>query len=217
MAAKNSVVTAKTAKKEHRLSRNRSMLRIPRAVRVLKNALNSETTTRAAKSPQAPVKHLKMNRLPIYALLLTAALSCGITGSRGNGDDNYFSSFHTFADQRWDYARPLEFTVDTLRDSVVADGVLLLSLRHTSGYEYSNLWLELSYADTDSTVRRDTLNIGLADAEGHWLGHGTGPSRQLTDTIARRFSIHKGETLELRMDTLPNIEQIGIVFLPKTD
>ena len=54
MAAKNSVVTAKTAKKEHRLSRNRSMLRIPRAVRVLKNALNSETTTRGGEKPASP-------------------------------------------------------------------------------------------------------------------------------------------------------------------
>ena len=160
-----------------------------------------------------------MNKLPIYALLLTAAASCGITGSRGNGDDNYFSSFHTFPNQQWDYARPLEFTVDTLRDSIASGGALLLSLRHTSGYEYRNLWLELSYPINDSTLRRDTINIELADAEGHWHGHGTGPSRQLVDTLSQSFSIHQGETLTLRhimrMDTLTNIEQIGIVFLPK--
>lgn len=160
-----------------------------------------------------------MNKLPIYALLLTAAASCGITGSRGNGDDNYFSSFHTFSDQKWIYTHPLEFTVDTLRDSVASDGVLLLSLRHTSGYEYRNLWLELAYPLNDSILCRDTLNIELADDEGRWLGHGTGPSRQLADTVSHAFTLRRGETLTLRhimrMDTLPNIEQIGIVFFPK--
>lgn len=160
-----------------------------------------------------------MNKLPIYALLLTAAASCGITGSRGNGDDNYFSSFHTFSDQKWIYTHPLEFTVDTLRDSVASDGVLLLSLRHTSGYEYRNLWLELAYPLNDSTLCRDTLNIELADDEGRWLGHGTGPSRQLADTVSHAFTLRRGQTLTLRhimrMDTLPNIEQIGIVFFPK--
>ena len=144
--------------------------------------------------------------------------SCGITGSRGNGDDNYFSAFHTFRSQKWDYARPVEFTVDTLRDSVSHGGSLLLAVRHTSGYEYSNLWLELSYPLNDSVTRRDTVNLILADDFGHWRGHGTGPSLQITDTIARDFTISKGMPLTLRhimrVDTLPNIEQVGLVYLP---
>lgn len=159
-----------------------------------------------------------LNRIMMIAAVAALAASCGITGSRGNGVDNYFSAFHTFADCKWDYVEPVDLAVDTLRDSVATGGTLLLALRHTDGYEYSNVWLELSYPDSDTTVHADTLNIVLADAYGRWRGHGTGPSLQVTDTIARDFTIRRGEHLRLRhimrMDTLTNIEQVGIVFLP---
>ncbi len=164
------------------------------------------------------MKKYILNRIMMIAAVAALGASCGITGSRGNGVDNYFSAFHTFGDSKWDYLMPVDLTVDTLRDSVATGGTLLLALRHTNGYEYSNVWLELSYPDTDSSMRADTLNINLADAYGRWRGHGTGPSVQVTDTIARNFTIRRGERLRLRhimrMDTLANIEQVGIVFLP---
>lgn len=155
----------------------------------------------------------------ILAALAAFTASCGITGSRGNGDDNYFSAFETFPRQEWLYAEPVKLRVDTLRDSVAHGGTLLLSLRHTDAYEYSNLWLELSYPASDSTTVTDTVNVILADVYGHWRGHGSGPSIQLTDTIATGFTITRGSTLTLRhimrVDTLANIEQAGLVFLPE--
>lgn len=155
----------------------------------------------------------------VAAVVALAAASCGITGSRGNGDDNYFSAFTSFPDGRWDYAVPSQFRVDTLRDSISRGGTLILSLRHTAAYEFGNIWLELSYPLTDSTAAADTFNIVLADDFGHWLGHGIGPSVQITDTLSTDFSIRRGETVTLRhimrTDTLRNIEQVGIVFLPK--
>lgn len=154
--------------------------------------------------------------LPLAPVLLATA--CGITGSRGNGDDNYFSDFHTFDGQEWAYNRAVEFTVDTLRDSISAGGSLLLSLRHTAAYPYSNIWLELSYPTSDSTTATDTFNIILADDFGHWRGYGNGPSLAITDTLSRNFSIARHSTLRLRhimrQDTLPDIEQIGLVYLP---
>ena len=160
-----------------------------------------------------------VNRLLFAAVLFLSVASCGITGSRGNGDDNYFSSFATFGDNRWLYSEPVEMRVDTLRDSVAHGGTLVLSLRHTDGYEYSNIWLELSYMPDDSTVVADTLNVMLADTYGRWLGHGSGPSLQLTDTVAKDFMLRRGMPLKLRhimrLDTLTNIEQVGIVYLPQ--
>lgn len=161
------------------------------------------------------------NRILIIAAVAALSASCGITGSRGNGDDNYFSAFETFPGQVWEYARPAEFRVDTLRDSVARGGTLLLSLRHTNGYEYSNLWLELSYPVNDSIVRADTFNIILADDFGHWRGHGIGPSLQVTDTLSRDFTLRRGMPMTLRhimrTDSLANIEQAGLVFLPEQD
>ncbi len=155
----------------------------------------------------------------VAAVVAISAASCGITGSRGNGDDNYFSAFTAFPKAEWEYAVPSQFRVDTLRDSISRGGTLILSLRHTAGYEYSNIWLELSYPLTDSTSAADTFNIVLADDFGHWLGRGIGPSVQITDTLSTDFTVRRGETVTLRhimrMDTLRNIEQVGIVFLPK--
>ncbi len=161
----------------------------------------------------------KVHRIALALVAAVLAGACGITGSRGNGDDNYFSAFATFDSQQWEYGRPAVFHVDTLRDSIARGGTLILSLRHTDGYAYSNIWLELAYPDTDSTLRADTFCINLADNYGRWLGHGTGPSRQFTDTLSRDFTLRRGADLRLRhimrTDTLANIEQAGIVYLPK--
>ncbi len=159
-----------------------------------------------------------LRKITVIATVAAAAASCGISGSRGNGDDNYFSAFHAFDEQEWSYAKPVTFAVDTLRDSLARRGTLLLSVRHTTGYEYSNLWLEMSYPLNDSVVKADTFNIILADDFGNWRGAGIGPSLQTTDTLATDFTIRRGEAIKLRhimrVDNLAEIEQVGIVYLP---
>lgn len=159
------------------------------------------------------------HRLSIAFVLAIVAVACGITGSRGNGDDNYFSAFAGFGPDGWLYSEPVTMRVDTLRDSIARHGILLLSLRHADGYEYSNLWLELSYTDEDSAVVADTLNIILADTYGRWNGRGTGPSLQITDTVSENFILRRGMELKLRhimrLDTLTNIERVGLVYIPK--
>lgn len=156
--------------------------------------------------------------IPMLVTALAAGFyACGV-GSRGNGEDNSWSRFAAFDHTEWLYGAPMDFVVEPLRDSVPVVGTLMLYLRHTAGYEYSNIWLELSYPDTDSTLRADTLNVRLADVFGHWRGKGSGASFALTDTIHHRFRITRGDTIRLRhimrIDTLPNIEQVGLVFYP---
>ena len=162
-------------------------------------------------------KSLFINKICALVAISAAVVSCGFTGFRGNGDDNYYSSFSAFENEEWSYYQPIEFFVDTLRDSIATGGTLLLSLRHTNGYEYSNLWIELSYQSED-TIKSDTFNIVLADDYGRWRGSGIGPSLQISDTLYRNFTIRKGMKLHLRHimrpDTLTEIEQIGIVYLP---
>lgn len=129
--------------------------------------------------------------------------------------DNYYSSFMSFPDQEWIYARPVEFTVDTLRDRQ-ADGSLVVAVRHGNDFPYSNIWLEMRYRDIAAREHVDTFNIGLADAFGHWYGRGSGPSVLRTDTVKPHFGIYRGMKIRLRqimrVDTLTNIEQVGIVF-----
>lgn len=163
-------------------------------------------------------KAMKVLRNLSVALAVMLA-ACSIDGHYGNGDDNYFSAFASMPDTRWDYASPLTFAVDTLRDSVARRGDMLLTVRHTHGYEYRNLWLEIDYDVADSLSRPDTVNVILADVYGHWRGHGSGPSLQVVDTLAHGVALRRGQQIRvrhiMRLDTLPGIEQVGITFLPR--
>ncbi|MDE6573772.1 MAG: gliding motility lipoprotein GldH [Muribaculaceae bacterium] len=156
------------------------------------------------------------NKTLVFLAAATLLCACSINGRHGNGDDNFFSAFKTFPDAEWNYAEPAVFHVDTLRDSISEPGILTLTVRHTNGYPYCNLWLELARLQGDSITAKDTLNITMADAFGKWRGHGSGPTLQLTDTIATGMRLHIHDTLRLRhimrTDTLQGIEQIGISF-----
>lgn len=156
------------------------------------------------------------NKALVFLAVAALLCACSINGRHGNGDDNFFSAFKTFSDTEWDYAEPVMLRVDTLRDSVTAPGILTLTIRHTNGYPYSNLWLEIARMEGDSITSLDTLDVTLADAFGKWRGHGSGPSLQLTDTVASGTELHMHETFRLRhimrTDTLHGIEQIGISF-----
>lgn len=161
------------------------------------------------------MKALRSLSIVLIALLIA---SCSIDGHYGNGNDNYYSSFRTLRGARWVYSEPVIFVVDTLRDTSVVQGDLLLTLRHTHGYEYRNIWIEIQ-PDLDNTLAKpDTLNIILADVSGRWRGRGTGPSLQVSDTIARGLSMRQGQKVRLRQimrrDTIDGVEQIGITFIP---
>lgn len=161
---------------------------------------------------------LRKNRILFAAAALFAA-ACSVNGHYGNGDDNFFSSFTTFENARWSYAAPIEIAVDTLADSICQRGDLLLTLRHTEGYPYSNIWLELNYDTDDSTSVADTLNIVLADAYGHWRGRGPGNTYSVSDTVLRDVPLRRHQNITLRhimrVDTLEEIEQAGLTYLPK--
>ena len=98
------------------------------------------------------------------------------------------------------------------------EGAIAVAVRHTNGYEYSNLWLELTYSSPDTTVT-DTFNVVLADDFGHWRGKGVGVGYQVVDTLLRDITIDATSPIHMRhvmrTDTLADIQQIGIIFSPK--
>lgn len=117
----------------------------------------------------------------------------------------------------WAYGETFEFVpTPGFADS---DGTarIAVAVRHTDSYLYSNLWLELAtpVAGTDS-MRLDTLNIRLADNFGKWYGRGSGVSFVLSDTLPGRFVYDEEHPARLRhimrVDTLHDIEQIGVVY-----
>lgn len=157
-----------------------------------------------------------MKRLSII-VVVTLLLSACISDIASK--PNSFSDYGEPADCEWLYWRPFVFSPDSIADSSVT-GTLLISIRHTAAYPYSNIWVELSNGmpDDSATYRCDTFDIELADAFGHWYGKGMGVSLRRTDTVATNYTIHRGQPLTLRhimrTDTLPQVEQVGLIFLP---
>lgn len=122
------------------------------------------------------------------------------------------SQWQTLPSSGWAYVDTLQF------DSVPRTWTprsIELSVRHSGAYEYANLWVELRYKSGGQAVA-DTFDVRLCDEFGRWYGHGTGASLQLTDTITPRYRMDAASPVKLRhimrMDTLTDIEQIGIAY-----
>lgn len=152
-----------------------------------------------------------MNKLLIITLFLLCLGAC-------TPGHNTYSEFLNLSENGWAYNDTICF-IPSITDSI-AIGDLSVALRHNNNYHYSNLWLEISYPTNDSIVKCDTINIILADIYGKWHGKGLGTSYQIEKDISENFRIKKGDSFTIRhimrVDTLNDIEQIGLFFIPNT-
>ncbi len=151
-----------------------------------------------------------MRNLLIVILSVFIAVSCSLPREQGN--------FVSVGADGWRYGDTVSLAAAPA-DSTdsIARGVLALAVRHTDAYEFSNIWVEVSYLGVDS-LQRDTFNIRLADDFGRWLGTGIGVGFQKVDTLSRNFTFNTRIPVSvrhiMRADTLPDIEQIGLIFIP---
>lgn len=152
---------------------------------------------------------------PTPLLVAAAALTAAILTGCIPGDNEY-SEFKDIQPQGWAYNDTLLFTPSTA--DTVSRGPLSIALRHNNSYEYSNLWVELTWHDGPD-LRRDTLNIILADSHGSWQGKGFGPSYQLEVPVNPQAVMTDSAPMAIRhimrVDTLTGIEQIGLIYAGK--
>ncbi len=130
-------------------------------------------------------------------------------------EENSCAGFTSIPADGWAYADTLNLTPG-ITDST-ATGLLAVTVRHTNAYLYRNLWLEVSTPQAD-TLLTDTINVELADNYGRWHGSGVGVSYMHTDTLPTRVCLTRGRPVRvrhiMRVDTLHDIEQIGLIFIP---
>lgn len=154
-----------------------------------------------------------MNRIVAALILILLCLGACAPGH------NSYSHFTVLPSAGWAYNDTITFTPD-FADSVTT-GRIALALRHSATYPYANIWLEVSSPGSPLDgvpAICDTLNVRLCDPKGRWLGRGTGVSFQLCDTLPRRYTLADSVPVRLRhimrVDTLLDIEQVGLIFLP---
>lgn len=127
-------------------------------------------------------------------------------------DNTLFDDIHNFKGGTWAKGDTAVFKVD-VQDTLNHD--FILSLRTTTQYEYSNLWIYVMVTAPDSTTSKVAEKIPLAYPDGSWIGRVSGSlveSRLRFDS--KSFPI-KGEyifkiTNATQQDEITDIQDIGL-------
>lgn len=117
--------------------------------------------------------------IPIIALLLA------LFGS-GCSNDAFFEEFSETREETWNMDDHKEFQVKIVDH--LASYRLIFTIRNTTNYPYSNLYMFFTTIHPDNTATRDTIECLLADRSGRWLGKGTGRIRESRFLIREQFA-----------------------------
>lgn len=154
-----------------------------------------------------------MNKFAPAAIIAVAAMAAA--SSSCSDKHGSIGRFADIPNGGWAYGDTIAFTASGL-DSTATDGRRVkIGVRHDNDYAFRNLIVEVTYTD-GNRLRRDTIDMQLADIYGAWLGNGLGPSYQTEAVVVPSAAIADSSTLTLRhvmrVDTLRGIEQIGIII-----
>ena len=93
---------------------------------------------------------------------------------------NTESSYSVFEEDSWHAD-----SIITLNHSVVESTTkhnLYLKIRHTTDFEYQNLFLFVDFQE-----KRDTIEIALSEKNGKWLGSGFGDIKEVEYCFAKEI------------------------------
>ena len=104
-----------------------------------------------------------------------------------------FENYKTFENQTWNADSSVIFSY-SVSDTTCKNKVVI-KVRHTTNYEFQNLFLFVKAEKTD------TLELLLANKEGKWLGKGIGDAREV------EFAYRKDKRFPKKGDFTFEIEQ----------
>jgi len=125
-----------------------------------------------------------------------------------------FEDYKSFENQSWNADSIVSFNYSA-RDTT-SQNQLIIKIRHTTDYEFQNLFL---FVKTEKT---DTIEILLANKEGMWLGDGIGDIREFKYVYKNNkvFNKKKNLTIEIeqamryggleKIQELNNISAVGL-------
>lgn len=124
-----------------------------------------------------------------------------------------YTKYHTFKDNEWKAAEKAEFDLE-IKDTQSLNNISLM-IRHADAYPYNNIFLFVTTAYPDGKIRKDTMEVILANQKGEWLGSGTGDIFDFKVPIKKntRFPLagkyHFTFEQGMRLDPLPLIMDFG--------
>jgi len=88
------------------------------------------------------------------------------------GEAPMYKKTYDFEDQTWGGGESPKFTFQAKDTNIFYNFVL--GLRINNSFEYSNTWVFMYTENPDKSIRKDTLNLPLAEANGKWMGKNSG-------------------------------------------
>jgi gliding motility-associated lipoprotein GldH len=104
-----------------------------------------------------------------------------------------FEDYSAFKNQTWNADSSVVFNY-FITDTICKNQIVI-KVRHTTDYEFQNLFLFIKAEKTD------TLELLLANKEGKWLGKGVGDIREI------EFVYRRDKTFVKKRDFIFEIEQ----------
>lgn len=129
-------------------------------------------------------------------------------------DKRFFEANQAIENSSWGYRDAIVFDFD-VEDSLQQYN-LLVNLRHSEEFRYSNLWLFIGYNFPDGTHFIDTVECPLAYPDGKWLGNGLGDMRDARVSFRQGVTFPNSGEYEIsiqhgmRNDNLDGISDVGL-------
>ena len=136
-------------------------------------------------------------------------------------NNSVFNDYKTFENQTWNADSNVVFGYSV--SDTTSQNQIVIKVRHTTDYEFQNLFLFFK------TKKTDTLELLLANKEGEWLGRGVGDVREVEFVYKKdKVFAEKGDfTFEIeqamrygkleKIQRLSNIKAIGISIQKQDD
>ena len=100
-------------------------------------------------------------------MLFTALLSLSSCS-----DNALFDEAHEFKNRVWHISDTAQFTVEVTDTLQAYD--FILTLRNSTNYEWSNLWVHIASTAPDGTTSKVAQRINIARPDGSWIGRVSG-------------------------------------------
>lgn len=146
-----------------------------------------------------------MKKIKIYLLFIGLTFLACSPGA-------VFEDYHSIKNENWCRNDIAEFQAE-----IPAAGryAITLCLRHTIDYELANLWCFMKAWGPSDFMLRDTVNIKVAEPDGHWVGKGNGIKTLEQSINSKVVDLPQGKVtvrLEqaMRIECLKGVKDIGI-------
>ncbi|TAF46158.1 MAG: gliding motility lipoprotein GldH [Sphingobacteriales bacterium] len=122
--------------------------------------------------------------------------------------------FTSIPNQHWTYAQPCKSNLEII--DIHKKYNILINLRHTDDYRYSNIWFKISIIQPNKHKKTERIAFSIASPDGTWLGNTSGSlfTYQLPYKLNYNFAAKGKYTIvveqNMRDNPLNGINDVGI-------